>query len=222
MDRRRLSCARLRQCRVVAKAYARSAPCRSAEIVEQRTGSQPIVRYRSLRYDRRGTAFRCENRGRPGGRDSQIEQHSCSGNRRRRERRIGAVTAIEWRPPDRGPGQALRTLPCAAVSSAVTAGSAGAPSRRSARVPEVARRAMRGPMSVNAGGSGAKHAADDAGHNVRHGVDHGDRIGERRCASWRARAGSRAPRVARARTALPGHRHAHAKTGRAATARCRG
>ena len=53
---------------------------------------------------------------------AKIVQRFSLGNCRRRERRIGAATAIEWPP--------VRTLPFDAVSSTMTAGSSGAPSRR--------------------------------------------------------------------------------------------
>ena len=50
--------------------------------------------------------------------------------------------AIERRIPDRGPGQAVRTPCMGEVSRTITAGSSGAPSWRSSRVPGAARRAM--------------------------------------------------------------------------------
>ena len=109
-------------------------PCRSAGY---RGPSRP---WRSLHHRCVG----CETQGRPGrsGRPSLL--HQRSGNRRRRSRRRGAATAIEWRSLRREPQAVVRsTLPEAeavvpalvrallhgAVRSEVRARSAGAPAR---------------------------------------------------------------------------------------------
>ena len=43
----------------------------------------------------------CETQGRPGGRDGQVVQHRSSGNRRRRQRLVGAAAAFERREVQR-------------------------------------------------------------------------------------------------------------------------
>ena len=68
----------------------------------------------------------CGTQGRPGRSDSRFALHERSEDRRRGTRRIGAATAIEW--------PAVRSSLREAVTGVVTAGSAGAPSRGSARV----------------------------------------------------------------------------------------
>ena len=142
-----------------------------------------------------------------------IVQRFRWGNRRRCSRRIGAAAALER--------QGAPTLRRDEVSSEVTAAPTGARSRPSAQVPGVVRRAMRGGRDGSGGevhrqaiattitsagtteGSRARHAAGDADHGVRAGVHDDGRAGDRRCASLRARAGSRAPREARARRTVP-------------------
>ncbi len=115
------------------------------------------------------------------------------GNRRRQARRRGATTALEWR--------LARTPRRGAVSSAVTAGAARAPSPASAEVPGALRAAVRAdrdsgraqvhrqaiePMIGPADGgegSGAKHPAGDADHDDCH-DDRRDGRNDRR--RWRA------------------------------------
>ena len=119
--------------------------------------------------------------------------HSRWGNRRRRGRRIGAVTAIEWR--------GVRTPWSDEVPGEVTAGPAGAPARGSAQTPMALRRAVRDgrvsdgwlphrPVTGAAvtgndgtGGSHARRADGDAGRGVRQGVRRDDRDGGRRARS---------------------------------------
>lgn len=132
------------------------------------------------------------------------------GNRRRRTRRIGATVACERRSV----ATPRRDEVSSAVMGAVSAAPTGAPSRASAQV----HRHVTGAKITKADGNDGRrvqHAAGGAGHDVRHRVDHGDRIRHRRCASLRARAGPQAPREARARRTLPPSRR-YAKWKRAA------
>ena len=110
--------------------------------------------------------------GRP---DSYEFEGERWGNRRRRERRRGAATALEWR--------LVRTPRRDAVSSEVTAGAARSPSRAPAEVPRALRAAVRAdrdswraqvhwqaiePMigpADGGDGSRAKHAAGEAGRS---------------------------------------------------------
>ena len=126
----------------------------------------------------------CETQGRPGRSGRPIERQERWGNRRRRSRRRGAATAIEWRALRREPQAVVRsTLPEAeaavtalvrtplrgAVRSEVRARSAGAPARVQRAVREPVRR--RCPASGDARGARgraeAMPAAGAAGQGER-------------------------------------------------------
>ena len=104
----------------------------------------------------------CGTKGRPGRSGRPIERQLRWGNRRRRSRRRGAATAIEWRAVRREPQAVVRsTLPEAAavlsalvrtavrvaVRSEVRARSAGGP----ARMRRALRRVVREPVRGEAG-----------------------------------------------------------------------
>ena len=138
----------------------------------------------------------CETQGRPGRSGRPILLHPRSGNRRRRSRRRGAATAIEWRTVRREPRAVVRsTLPEAeaAVSAVMrtpvhggraprsartSAGAPGAPqagTRRHARVPaaaQPARRARRGLRRVRreAPSRGERSERPASCRELRHGV----------------------------------------------------
>ena len=127
-----------------------------------------------------------ETQGRPGRSGRPNLRYERWGNRRRRSRRSGAATAIEWRSmrrepqavPGTGPGQAVRsTLPKAkaavsalvrtpvhgAVRSEVRARSAGA----RARVQRALRRGVHEPVCGEAGTGDARGAPGRAGGDAR-------------------------------------------------------
>ena len=83
-----------------------------------------------------GRCVGCGTQGRPGRSDRRFALYERSEDRRRGTRRIGAAAAFER--------AAVRSALRGAVPGVVTAGSAGAPSRGSARVPGASRPAVRG------------------------------------------------------------------------------
>ena len=104
----------------------------------------------------------CEKKAAPGGKERQIERPERWGNRRRRSRRRGAATALEWRALRPGPRAVARSaLPeasavaPAAVRSPVTGeartGEAGsAPTRAPARDADAERDAASAARSAGA------------------------------------------------------------------------
>ena len=147
----------------------------------------------------------CETQGRPGGRDGQNLLKKRWGNRRRRRRRRGAAAAIERQR-----------------SGAKCARQCRATCRRAPqeRLHECRERCGRHCAVVGAVADAHMRSM------VQRRVTRQPRIdvwGRLRNRDRRAqRAGARASREARARMASSRHPCAHAKTGRAATARCRG
>ena len=125
-------------------------------------GARRRARHKRQRRAPAARCVGCEEIAAPGRRERQDGQSERWGNRRRRSRRSGAATAIEWRSVRREPRAVVRsTLPEAkaavsavmrtpvygAVRSEVRACSAGAP----ARVRRVLRRVVREPVRGEAG-----------------------------------------------------------------------
>ncbi len=120
----------------------------------------------------------CETQGRPGRSGRPNLRYERGGNRRRRSRRRGAATAIEWRTLRREPRAVVRsTLPKAkaavsalvrapvhgAVRSEVRSRSAGA----RARVQRALRRGVREPVCGEAGTGDARSAPGRARGDAR-------------------------------------------------------